>query len=65
MVDLSETRRFIYQNKLEKWCISLAFNIRIYHGARSSECQIQDILFLAVLNFIFRRTFSSVGRFNL
>jgi len=27
-------------NKFEKECISLAFIIRIYHDARSSECQI-------------------------
>ena len=39
-VDLSETCRFLYQNKFEKLCISLAFIIRIYHDARSSECQI-------------------------
>ena len=24
----------------EKWCISMAVIIRIYHGAQSSECQI-------------------------
>jgi len=29
-------------NKDEKYCISLAFIIRIYHDARSSECQIQN-----------------------
>jgi len=28
------------KNKFEKECISLAFIIRIYHNARSSECQI-------------------------
>ena len=27
-------------NKVEKYCISLAFIIRIYHDAQSSECQI-------------------------
>ena len=27
-------------NKSEKWCISLAFIIRIYRDTRSSECQI-------------------------
>ena len=27
-------------NKSEKQCISLAFSIRMYHDARSSECQI-------------------------
>jgi hypothetical protein len=30
----------LYQNKFEKQCISLAFIIRIYHDAQSSECQI-------------------------
>ena len=30
-------------NKCEKLCISLAFIIRIYHDARSSECQISHI----------------------
>jgi len=38
-VNLSETCRVLYQNKLEKQYISLAFIIRIYHDARSSECQ--------------------------
>ena len=33
---LSETCRVVYQNKVEKWCILLAFIIRIYHDARSS-----------------------------
>ena len=27
-------------NKFEKLCISLDFITRIYHGSRSSECQI-------------------------
>jgi len=35
----SETCSGLYQNKLEKQCISLAFIIRIYHDVRSSECQ--------------------------
>jgi len=39
-VDLSETCRVLFQNKFEKQCISLAFIIRIYHDAWSSECQI-------------------------
>ena len=38
-VNLSETCRILYQNKFEKWCILLAFIIKIYHDARSSECQ--------------------------
>jgi len=38
-VDLSETCRVLCQNKFEKWCISLAFIIRISHNARSSEWQ--------------------------
>ena len=38
---MSETHRILYQNKFEKQCISLAFIIRIYHDARSSEYQIQ------------------------
>jgi len=39
-VSLSETCRVVYQNKVEKQCILLASIIRIYHDARSSECQI-------------------------
>jgi hypothetical protein len=35
-----ETCRVLYQNKVEKQCIFLAVIIRIYHDARSSECQI-------------------------
>jgi uncharacterized protein YqiB (DUF1249 family) len=31
-------------NKAEKQCISLAFIIRIYHDARSSECQMSGTL---------------------
>jgi hypothetical protein len=30
----------LFQNKFEKWCISLAFIIRMYYDARFSECQI-------------------------
>ena len=30
---------FFIKNKFEKCCISLAFIIRKYHDARSSECQ--------------------------
>jgi len=32
----------LYQNEVEKQCISLAFIIRIYHDARSFECQIHQ-----------------------
>ena len=38
-VSLPETCGVVYQNKFEKWCILLAFIIRIYQDARSSECQ--------------------------
>ena len=38
-VTLPETCTVLYQNKVEKWRILLAFIIRIYHDARSSECQ--------------------------
>jgi hypothetical protein len=31
---------FFTKNKVEKWFILLAFIVRIYHDARSSECQI-------------------------
>jgi hypothetical protein len=44
-VDLSETCRVLYQNKFEKLCISLACIIRIYHDARSSECQCFILIF--------------------
>ena len=40
-VDLSETCRVLYQINLGQLCISLAFIGRIYHDARSPECQIQ------------------------
>ena len=33
-VSLPETYRVLYQNKLEKLCISLAFIIRIYHDTQ-------------------------------
>jgi len=39
-VSLSEICRVLYQNKVEKQCIPLAFIIRIYHDAWSCECQI-------------------------
>jgi hypothetical protein len=37
---LSETCKSALSNKFEKQCISLAFIIRIYHDARSSDCEI-------------------------
>jgi len=40
-LSLSETCRFLYENKLEKECISLVFIIRMYHDTRTSECQIR------------------------
>jgi len=45
-VNLSETRRDLYQNKVEKWSIFLAFMIRIYHDARSSERQTHHFIIL-------------------
>jgi len=33
-------QEYQHQNKFEKYCISLAFIIRIYHTAQSYECQI-------------------------
>jgi len=43
-VNLFEKCRVLYQNKVEKEYISLAFIIKIYHNAPSSECQmINDI----------------------
>jgi len=38
-VSPSETCRVLYKNKVEKLRILLAFVIRLYHDARSSECQ--------------------------
>jgi hypothetical protein len=38
--NLSETCRVIYQNKFQKLVHLVGFIIRIYHDARSSECQI-------------------------
>ena len=32
-------------NKSEKYCISLPFIIRIYHDARSSECEVEVCYF--------------------
>jgi len=51
IVDLSETCRVLYQNKVEKKCILLAFIIRIYHDARSSECQILAYYWFVLLLF--------------
>jgi len=38
-INLSKTCRFLYENKFKKQGILLVFIIRIYHVARSSECQ--------------------------
>jgi len=49
-VSLSETCRVLYQNIVGKWCILLAFIIRIYHDARPSECQIiREVLSINLL----------------
>jgi hypothetical protein len=53
-VNLSETCRVLYQNKFEKQCISLVFIIKIYHDARSSECQIQLRFFARAFTFLRR-----------
>jgi hypothetical protein len=37
-------------NQAEKYCISLAFIVRIYHDTRSSDCQISLSLSLSVVN---------------
>jgi hypothetical protein len=34
-----EYMKVVFQNKVEKRCILLASIIRMYHKARSSECQ--------------------------
>ena len=47
-VDLSETCRVLLSNKFEKLCSSFAFILRIYHDARSSECQIQHTIYSLV-----------------
>jgi hypothetical protein len=47
--DLSETCRVLYQNKFEKLVHLVGFIIRMYHNARSSECQIKS--FLLYLHF--------------
>jgi len=36
---MPKTCRVLYQNKVEKQCITLAFIIRIHHDTRTSECQ--------------------------
>ena len=46
-VDLSETCRVLYQTKFENLCILLAFIIRIYHDAWSSESQIIFVFFFS------------------
>jgi len=38
-VPLSETCKVLFQNKFEKLVHLVGFSIRIYHDARSSECQ--------------------------
>jgi len=42
-VPLSETCRVLLQNKFEKLVDLVGFTIRIYHDARSSEREIQNI----------------------
>jgi hypothetical protein len=37
-MNVKNTCRVLYQNKLEKQCMLLAFVVRIYYYARSSEC---------------------------
>jgi hypothetical protein len=54
---LSETRRKIYRNTFEKYCISLAFFIRIYHNARFSGCQLHLFVIEWLLN---KANFSSL-----
>jgi hypothetical protein len=44
-MDLSETCRVIYKINLRQLCISLAFIIRKYHDARSTECEITTLIF--------------------
>ena len=55
-MNLPETYRVLYQNKVEKYCIFLAFIIRIYHDAQSSECQIRGIVSLMVKDIILVET---------
>ena len=42
---------FFIKNKFEKQCISLAFVIRIYHDARSYECQVL-YLFICLITYL-------------
>ena len=45
---MSQTCRVLYQNKVEKECILLAFITRIYHEARSCKCQIYGTVTLMI-----------------
>ena len=47
-------------NRFQKQCISLAFIIRIYHDARSSECQTDKFLAWAGKRFLSCTAFSQV-----
>jgi len=42
--NLSETCRVLFQNKFEKYCISLVFIIRIYHDSVPLNVKIAKIL---------------------
>jgi len=42
---MSETCRVLYQNKVDKQCISLAFIVRVYHDARSYESHIHCMFY--------------------
>ena len=46
---MSETCRVLYQNSVEKYYISLAFIIRIYHDARCYECQMLRVFLLSAV----------------
>jgi hypothetical protein len=60
-VNLSETSRVLYQINLRNSAFSLAFIIRIYHDARSSECQIGTSLFVIFITTCFDPKRSSSG----
>ena len=52
-------------NKFEEYCISLASIIKIYHDARSSECQIHIFLFINFCKYVVQSISSRTEFFAL
>ena len=44
--DIVRNMQFYFKNKFEELVLLVGFIIRIYHVARSSECQIQKVVII-------------------